>query len=230
MFLGPPVSHPYAIGTGGLRRAVNPAPMGRSRMTGTGTVAAWGLLARNRAPGGDSLVDLSKIPVGRNPPYEINVVIEVPLGGDPVKYELDKASGAMFVDRFLHTAMTYPCNYGFIPHTLAADGDPTDVLVAGRVPVVPGAVIRARPVGVLLMEDESGSDEKILAVPTDDLHPFYTDIGSYRALPKILLDQISHFFAHYKDLEPDKWVRVDRWGEPEEAHKLIEAAIKQEQE
>ena len=175
-------------------------------------------------------MDLNKIPVGRNPPYEINVVIEVPLGGEPVKYELDKASGAMFVDRFLHTAMTYPCNYGFIPHTLAADGDPTDVLVAGRVPVVPGAVVRARPVGVLLMEDESGSDEKILAVPTDDLHPFYSDIGSYRGLPKILLDQISHFFAHYKDLEPDKWVRVDRWGEPEEAHKLIEAAIKKEQE
>jgi len=174
-------------------------------------------------------MDLTKIPAGRNPPYEVNVVIEVPLGGQPVKYELDKPSGAIFVDRFLHTAMTYPGNYGFIPHTLAADGDPMDVLVVGPTPVVPGAVVRARPVGVLLMEDEAGVDEKVLAVPTDALHPFYTDISSYRGLPKILLDQISHFFAHYKDLEPEKWVRVDRWGEAEEAHKLIETAIKQDQ-
>jgi inorganic pyrophosphatase len=171
-------------------------------------------------------MDLSKIPVGRNPPWDVNVVIEVPLGGDPVKYEMDKESGAMFVDRFLHTAMTYPCNYGFIPHTLAADGDPVDVLVAGDTPVVPAAVVRARPIGVLVMEDEAGEDEKILTVPVDALHPFYTDVGSYRGLPKILLDQISHFFAHYKDLEPDKWVRVLRWGEAEEACRMIEAAIK----
>ncbi len=175
-------------------------------------------------------MDLTKIPPGRNPPYEINVVIEVPLGGQPVKYELDKASGAIFVDRFLHTAMTYPGNYGFIPHTLAADGDPMDVLVVGPVPVVPGAVVRARPVGVLLMEDESGLDEKVLAVPADALHPYYTNISSYRSLPKILLDQIAHFFAHYKDPEPDKWVRVDRWGEAEEALKLIETAIRQAQD
>lgn len=173
-------------------------------------------------------MDLNAIPAGRNPPYEVNVVIEVPLGGQPVKYELDKPSGAIFVDRFLHTAMTYPGNYGFIPHTLAADGDPIDVLVVGPVPVVPGAVVRARPVGVLLMEDESGIDEKVLAVPTDSLHPFYTNIGSYRGLPKILIDQITHFFTHYKDLEPEKWVRVDRWGEAEEALKLIETAIKQD--
>ncbi len=173
-------------------------------------------------------MDLNAIPAGRNPPYEVNVVIEVPLGGQPVKYELDKPSGAIFVDRFLHTAMTYPGNYGFIPHTLAADGDPIDVLVVGPVPVVPGAVVRARPVGVLLMEDESGIDEKVLAVPTDALHPFYTNIGSYRGLPKILIDQITHFFTHYKDLEPEKWVRVDRWGEAEEALKLIETAIKQD--
>ena len=170
-------------------------------------------------------MDLDKIPVGRDPPWDVNEIIEVPLGGEPVKYELDKASGAMFVDRFLHTAMTYPCNYGFIPHTLAADGDPMDVLVAGDTPVVPAAVVRARPIGVLIMEDEAGDDEKILAVPVDELHPFYTDIGSYRALPRILLDQISHFFSHYKDLEPDKWVRVRRWGEAGEACRTIEAAI-----
>ena len=174
-------------------------------------------------------MDLNKIPAGRNPPYEVNVVIEVPLGGQPVKYELDKASGAIFVDRFLHTAMTYPGNYGFIPHTLAADGDPMDVLVVGPTPVVPGAVVRARPVGVLLMEDEAGVDEKVLAVPADALHTFYTNISSYRGLPKILIDQISHFFTHYKDLEPEKWVRVDRWGEAEEALKLIETAIEQDQ-
>lgn len=173
-------------------------------------------------------MDLDKIPVGRNSPHEVNVVIEVPLGGDPVKYEMDKASGAMFVDRFLHTAMRYPCNYGFVPHTLAADGDPVDVLVAGPVPVVPGAVVRARPIGVLHMEDESGLDEKILAVPVDELHPFYSDVASYRDLPQILVDQISHFFAHYKDLEPDKWVRVQGWGEAEEAAQLVSDAMAKE--
>ena len=142
---------------------------------------------------------LSKIPVGDDPPREINVIIENPLGGDPVKYELDKASGAMFVDRFLHTAMYYPGNYGFVPHTLSGDGDPIDVLVVGRVPVMPGAVMRSRPVGVLVMEDEAGEDEKILTVPVDDLHPYYSDVTSYRGLPKILLEQIAHFFQHYKD-------------------------------
>ena len=172
-------------------------------------------------------MDLNNIPAGRNPPHEVNVVIEVPLGGDPVKYELDKASGAMFVDRFLHTAMNYPCNYGFIPHTLADDGDPIDVLVVGPVPVVPGAVVRARPIGVLVMEDESGADEKILAVPADALHPYHSQISCYRGLPKILLDQIAHFFAHYKDLEPNKWVKVERWGEAEEALRLIEEAVRQ---
>jgi inorganic pyrophosphatase len=172
-------------------------------------------------------MDLSKIPIGRNPPWEVNVIIEVPLGGDPVKYEMDKASGAMYVDRFLHSAMFYPCNYGFIPHTLSADGDPADVLVAGRVPVVPGAVVRSRPIGALMMEDEAGLDEKILAVPVDDLHPFFTDIGSYRDLPKILLDQVAHFFEHYKDLEPNKWVKITRWAEADEACRLIEAAIAQ---
>lgn len=171
-------------------------------------------------------MDISRIPVGENPPWDVNVIIEVPLGGEPVKYELDKDSGAMFVDRFLHTSMRYPCNYGFIPHTLAADGDPVDVLVAARNTVVPGAVVRARPIGVLIMEDEAGEDEKILTVPVDRLHPYYRDVSSYRNMPQILLDQIAHFFQHYKDLEPDKWVKIQRWGEADEACRMIEEAIR----
>ena len=175
-------------------------------------------------------MDLNKVPVGGNPPWEINVVIEVPLGGEPIKYELDKESGAIFVDRFLHTAMRYPCNYGFIPHTLAEDGDPVDVLVVAGTPVVPGAIVRARPIGVLIMEDEAGEDEKILSVPVDALHPFYSNISSYRGLPKILLDQIEHFFAHYKDLESNKWVKIKRWGETEEANRMIEQSMVKEAE
>lgn len=171
-------------------------------------------------------MDLSKIPVGENPPYDLNVLIEVSLGSVPVKYELDKESGAMFVDRFLHTSMHYPCNYGFVPHTLSDDGDPIDVMVAGNLPVIPGAIVRSRPVGVLIMEDEAGQDEKILAVPVDKLHPFYSNVGSYRDLPPIVTDQISHFFQHYKDLELDKWVKILRWGEPEEAMELVKTAIK----
>lgn len=170
-------------------------------------------------------MDLSKVPVGNNPPWEVNVVIEVPLGGEPVKYELDKDSGAIFVDRFLHTSMRYPCNYGFIPHTMADDGDPTDVLVAARTPVVPGAIVRARPIGVLIMEDEAGQDEKILSVPADALHPYYANVSSYRGLPDILVQQISHFFEHYKDLEPDKWVKIVRWGDADEACRMIEKSI-----
>ncbi len=166
-------------------------------------------------------MDLSKIPAGQNVPWDINVVIEVSLGSEPVKYEFDKASGALFVDRFLHTAMFYPANYGFIPHTLSGDGDPCDVLVVGRHPIVPGAVVRSRPVGVLMMEDEGGQDEKILAVPVDKLHPYYSNVGSYRNLPEILVEQIAHFFAHYKDLETGKWAKVLRWGEADEANKLI---------
>ena len=171
-------------------------------------------------------MDIEKIPIGENPPWDINVVVEVPLGGVPVKYELDKASGAMYVDRFLHTAMHYPLNYGFVPHTLSADGDPLDVMVATRIPLMTGCIVRARPIGVLLMEDEAGMDEKIISVPVDKLHPYYRDVSSYRDLPKILLDQIAHFFAHYKDLEPDKWVKVLRWGEAEEAFRFVEEAIK----
>lgn len=170
-------------------------------------------------------MDISKISLGANPPWDINVIIEVPLGADPVKYELDKDSGAMFVDRFLHTAMFYPANYGFVPHTLCGDGDPVDVLVLSRVPVVPGAVVRCRPVGVMFMEDEGGIDEKILAVPHDKLIPYYQDVSSYRDLPRILLDQIAHFFTHYKDLEKDKWAKIDRWGEAGEAARVIENSI-----
>lgn len=142
-------------------------------------------------------MDISKIPNGRNPPSEINAVIEIPQGGVPVKYEMDKESGAMLVDRFLHTAMYYPGNYGFVPHTLSEDGDPIDVLVVTQVPVVPGAVIRCRPVGVLLMTDEHGGDEKIIAVPAEALHPFFNGVRTYEDLPQILRDQIGHFFQHY---------------------------------
>jgi inorganic pyrophosphatase len=170
-------------------------------------------------------VDLAKIPAGRAPPDDINVVVEIPQGGTPVKYELDKDSGALLVDRFLHTSMFYPGNYGFVPHTLALDGDPIDALIVGPAPVVPGAVVRCRPVGALLMEDEHGPDEKILAVPVDELHPFYSGVGSYKDLPPILCDQIAHFFRHYKDLEEGKWVRVVRWAGPDKAAELIATAI-----
>jgi inorganic pyrophosphatase len=170
-------------------------------------------------------MDISKIPIGRNPPWDVNAIIEIPLGGEPVKYELDKASGALFVDRFLHTAMTYPANYGFIPHTLSEDGDPCDIMVVGPTRVVPGVVIRSRPIGALLMEDDKGLDEKILAVPVDDLHPFHSGIVSYRQLPDILTEQIAHFFTHYKDLEKGKWAKVGRWAEAEEATKMIVEAI-----
>lgn len=173
-------------------------------------------------------MELSKIPVGFDPPRDVNVIIENSLGGEPVKYELDKESGAMFVDRFLHTAMFYPGNYGFIPHTLSGDGDPVDVLVVGRVPVMPGVVVRVRPVGVLVMEDEQGDDEKILAVPVDKLHPYFTDVDTYQDLPEILLEQIAHFFTHYKDLEKGKWSRILRWGGPDEAEKMIEDGIARE--
>ena len=170
-------------------------------------------------------MDLAKISAGKEPPWKINVLIEVPQGADPVKYEFDKDSGALVVDRFLHTAMFYPANYGFIPHTLCDDGDPADVLVVSPNPVVPGAVIAARPVGVLVMADEEGEDEKIVAVPVDKLNPYYTNVKSYRDLPDILCEQIAHFFKHYKDLEKGKWVEVRRWGDADEAAQLISKAI-----
>ncbi len=171
-------------------------------------------------------MDISKIPTGKNPPDDINVIIEIPQGGYPIKYEIDKASGALFVDRFLHTSMVYPSNYGFIPGTLSDDGDPVDVLVVSQIPVVPGAVIRSRPIGALVMEDESGGDEKILAVPVDKLHPFYEKVRSYQDLPQILIEQIAHFFQRYKDLEKGKWVKVVKWVGPVEAREMIQSGIK----
>ena len=170
-------------------------------------------------------MDITKISSGRAPPDDINVVVEIPQGGLPVKYELNKESGAMFVDRFLHTAMFYPGNYGFVPDTLALDGDPIDVLIVGPVAVVPGAIVRCRPIGALLMKDEAGPDEKIVAVPVDALHPFYSGLRSYEDLPRILCDQIAHFFSHYKDLEKGKWVEVVRWIGPDEAAELVMTAI-----
>jgi inorganic pyrophosphatase len=166
-------------------------------------------------------MNLDHISAGKNLPWDVNVLIEIPYGGAPVKYEIDKDSGALFVDRFLHTAMYYPANYGFIPHTLADDGDPLDALVTGKTPVIPGAIIRSRPIGVLFMEDESGGDEKLLMVPVDKLNPYYSNIKDYQDLPVILRDQIAHFFKHYKDLEAGKWVNIKRWGSAQEAAELI---------
>ena len=167
----------------------------------------------------------SQIPAGQNPPSDINVFIEIPQGGLPVKYELDKQTGVLFVNRFLHTTMFYPGNYGFIPQTLARDGDPIDVIVLSQSAVVPGAVVRSRPVGVLLMEDEAGPDEKIIAVPVEKLNPYYRDVRTLDDLPRILRDQIAHFFRHYKDLEEGKWVRLTRWAEIGEANELIIQSI-----
>ena len=165
------------------------------------------------------------IPVGDDPPRSVNVIIEVPVGGEPVKYEFDKASGALFVDRILHTPMRYPANYGFIPHTLGDDGDPLDCLVVARSPFVPGCVVRARPVAVLILEDEAGGDEKILAVPDQSTFPYYENVQEGEDLPAIVRQQIEHFFTHYKDLEPEKWVRVGHWADAQEAQRMILAAI-----
>ena len=170
-------------------------------------------------------MDISRIPIGHNPPHDVNVIVEVPAGGEPVKYEMDKASGALFVDRFLHTAMSYPGNYGFIPHTLSADGDPIDVLIVGETRLVPGAVVRVRPIGALVMEDEGGGDEKILAVPVDALHPIYEGVRDHSDLPPLITRQIAHFFEHYKDLEAGKWVRVGHWEDAAGAARMIEEAI-----
>ena len=165
------------------------------------------------------------IPVGRMPPDDLNVIIEVPTGGEPVKYEFDKASGALFVDRILHTSMRYPANYGFVPHTLSPDGDPLDALVVSRSPFIPGCVVRARPIAVLNLEDEAGGDEKLVCVPVDETFPYYSDVAGRADLPEIVFQQIEHFFTHYKDLEKEKWVRVGIWGDREEARRIIGEAI-----
>ncbi|MBR0654439.1 inorganic diphosphatase [Plastoroseomonas arctica] len=168
---------------------------------------------------------LDAIPIGNNPPEDVNVVIEVAIGGEPIKYEMDKEAGTLFVDRFLHTPMRYPGNYGFVPHTLSADGDPIDVLVANTRPIIPGAYLNVRPVGVLRMEDDGGGDEKIIAVPVSKLTKRYVNVANATDLPAITLEQIQHFFEHYKDLEPGKWVKVLGWGDAAEAKKLIVEAI-----
>lgn len=170
-------------------------------------------------------MDIKRVPLGANPPHELNVIIEIPAGADPVKYEIDKDSGAIFVDRMVLTPMHYPCHYGFVPHTLSADGDPLDVLVYCEERLVPGCVIPVRPIGVLLMEDEAGKDEKILAVPTARVSPFYADVTTCKDIPDIKLQRIAHFFTHYKDLEKNKWVKVLGWEGLETAQKIIEEAI-----
>jgi inorganic pyrophosphatase len=164
---------------------------------------------------------IAAIPTGKNPPDEINVVIEVPIGGEPIKYEMDKEAGALFVDRFLYTSMRYPGNYGFIPNTLSGDGDPVDVMVCNTRAIVPGAYMSCRPVGVLIMEDEAGQDEKLLAVPSTKLTRRYEKVHDIDDVPEITREQMRHFFEHYKDLEPGKWVKVVRWGNAAEAKKMI---------
>ena len=166
-------------------------------------------------------MSLNKVPSGHSLPDDFNVIIEIPQHGEPVKYEVDKESGAMFVDRFMNTAMHYPCNYGYIPHTLSDDGDPVDVLVITPVPLNSGVVVRCRPLAVLKMEDESGFDAKVLAVPVDKLSTLYRGLKTHGELPEIVLKQIEHFFSHYKDLEPNKWVKIGGWEDVEEARKEI---------
>ena len=170
-------------------------------------------------------MSLNKVPSGQNLPDDFNVIIEIPMHGEPVKYEVDKESGAIFVDRFMNTAMHYPCNYGYIPHTLSDDGDPVDVLVITPVPLNTGVVVRCRPLAVLKMEDESGFDAKVLAVPVDKLSTLYRGLKTHSELPAIVLKQIEHFFAHYKDLEPNKWVNIGGWEGIEEARKEILSGV-----
>jgi len=179
--------------------------------------------ANDLAYEGDMRIDA--INIGLNPPEDINVIVEVPVGGEPIKYDLDNAAGTLVVDRFLHTPMRYPGNYGFVPHTLSPDNDPIDVLVCNTRAIAPGAVMNCRPVGVLIMEDDGGGDEKILAVPSERLTQRYAKVHNYTDLPEITLSQTQHFFQHYKDLEPQKWVKIQRWGDVDEAKRMITESI-----
>ena len=172
---------------------------------------------------------IEAISIGNNPPEDVNVIVEVSVGAQPIKYELDKDAGTLVVDRFLYTPMTYPGNYGLVPHTLSEDGDPIDVLVCNTRQLVPGCVINVRPIGALMMEDDAGKDEKIIAVPSSHLTKRYEGIDNYSDLPEITLQQIEHFFEHYKDLEPGKWVKLDGWTDAESARLLITDAIKRAQ-
>jgi inorganic pyrophosphatase len=174
-------------------------------------------------------MNLDRVSTGKDVPNDINVIIEIPSHSDPVKYEVDKETGAMFVDRFMNTAMHYPCNYGYVPHTLSEDGDPVDVLVATPVPLISGSVIRCRPVGMLRMADEAGPDAKILAVPIDKLCMMYRHAREPEDMPAMLLDQIAHFFEHYKDLEPNKWVKTEGWADSDAARQEIMDSIERYQ-
>lgn len=171
-------------------------------------------------------MNISEISPGKQPPHDVNVVIEIPANSPPVKYEVDKSDSALWVDRFIATSMSYPCNYGFIPNTLSEDGDPVDVLVVTPHPLIHGAVIRCRPIGMLAMTDESGCDAKILAVPVSSLTTLYDNINAPHELPASLLAAIKHFFEHYKDLEEGKWVKVEQWHAADVAHSEINASIK----
>jgi len=171
-------------------------------------------------------MSLDRVDAGRDLANDFNVIVEIPMHSDPIKYEVDKETGALFVDRFVSTSMHYPCNYGYIPRTLSEDGDPVDVLVITPFALVPGVVVRCRPIGLLKMADEGGRDAKLLAVPIDRLTPLYRHVETARDLPELTLAQISHFFAHYKDLEPGKWVKVEGWGSPAEARREIRAGVK----
>ena len=168
---------------------------------------------------------LDRVPSGKDLPNDFNVVIEISMHSEPIKYEVDKDSGAIFVDRFMSTSMHYPCNYGYIPHTIAGDGDPVDVLVVCQFALPPGVVVRCRPIGMLKMVDEAGEDAKLLAVPVDKLTPLYRNVSTIRDLPQLTLDQIAHFFEHYKDLEPGKFVKVQGWGDIEDAKKEINNGV-----
>lgn len=168
---------------------------------------------------------IDAISIGDRPPDDVNVIIEVPLGGQPIKYEMDKEAGTLVVDRFLYTPMAYPGNYGFVPHTLSEDGDPIDVLICNTRQLIPASVINVRPIGVLIMEDNSGQDEKILAVPSHRLTRRYDNVRTHADLPSITLQQIEHFFEHYKDLEPGKWVKIGDWHGADDAKQLIREAI-----
>lgn len=168
---------------------------------------------------------IDAIAIGKNPPHDVNVIVEVPVGGQPIKYEMDKEAGTLVVDRFLYTPMSYPGNYGFVPHTLSEDGDPIDVLIANTRPLVPGCVINVRPIGVLVMEDNAGHDEKVIAVPSPKLTKRYEHVHEFSDLPEITVQQIQHFFEHYKDLEPGKWVKIGDWMGAADARRLITEAI-----
>ncbi len=170
-------------------------------------------------------MSLNAVPSGKDIPHEFNVIIEIPAHSDPVKYEVDKESGALFVDRFMATCMHYPCNYGYVPHTLSEDGDPVDVLVPTPFPLLGGSVITCRPIGVLNMTDESGKDAKVIALPRSKMTPIYKEIHDVEHLPALLKQQIEHFFKHYKDLEENKWVEIDGWGDIDQAKQEIQSSV-----